>query len=80
MESEHITPDGRLKITCNELEFSLVDLSTGEISCMGYDPLGIVCHFGNPMDDECKEMLAQKIDDNIEEAIAFYFRGNENEF
>ncbi len=34
MESEQATPCGKLKITCNELEISLV-LSTGEIFLWG---------------------------------------------
>lgn len=82
MESSHITPCGRLILRCDEFNFSLVDTSTGEISFIGYDPLGVMKSFKDPMDDHWKNVLAEKIDDDIDQALTLYFsgEGDNNEF
>ena len=71
-ESEHVTPCGRLMLRCDGFNFTLVDLSTGVIASMGYDPLNVMRFFDNPMDAKHKELLAEWVDDDVDRAVRVY--------
>ena len=73
-------------IRCNELTFTLIDMTTGIVHPMdredshnAYDPMSVVRMFYDPMDSWNKEQLAAYVDRNTDELLERYFTEYEDD-